>query len=484
MTMEGTEKSGVSSQHPEYEEYVQRWIRVANVVASRAKQYILNVEDLQGLPNSDGESYAYYSRRNVRYVEAARFVNFTRRTKNGWLGAIFRKEPIIELPPQIEYLEDDATGANVTMARLAQNICGEILEKGRTGLLVDYPASGQGLTEAEQEAMNAKARIYLYKAESIINWNEVIEDGVPVLRLVVLKECCSEIGEDGYTWEKTTKYRVLRLLDNENGNRVYVQQLWAEDEKTLLEEYFPTDYSGANLDFIPFVFVGAHNNNTCVDPSPLYDIAELNIGHLRNSADYEESAFICGQPTLIIKTSQSQEQFEMSNPGGVRIGARRGLNLGPDGDAYFLQIQPNIISADAMKAKEEQAKMIGAKFAANGGTNETAEGVRARLTAETSELTLVSVNCQDALITAAEYAEMFMGESGDINISINTDFIELSLDAGLISQMTLLMNNGVISKNDIRDMLRESGDLAPERTNEEIESDVGDTADQVDPLAD
>jgi hypothetical protein len=474
--------SGVASKHPEYTEYVDRWTRVANVVASKAKQYILNVEDLKGLPDNGSEAYAYYSRRNVRYVEAARFVNFTRKTKNSWLGAIFRKEPIIKLPKSIDYLVQDATGANVKLARLAQNICGEILEKGRVGILVDFPASAQGLTEKEQEDMDAKARLYMYRAESIINWNEEIEDGVPVLKLVVLQECDQKLDDDGFTWCQRTQYRVLKLIENENGNDMYVQQLWDEDQKTILEEYFPTDYTGANMDFIPFVFIGSHNNNTCVDPSPLYDIAELNIGHLRNSADYEESVHICGQPTLVMKTSLSQEMFDQSNPGGVRIGARRGLNLGPDGDAYFLEISPNNIAAEAMKQKEDQANKIGAKFVTNGGTNETAEGVRARLTGETSELTLVSVNCQDGLLQACDYAEMFMGESGQSEISINTDFIELALDAQLISQMTVLMNNGVISKNDIRDMLRESGDLAPDRTNDKIDSDVGDTLDNVNPL--
>ena len=53
------------------------------------------------------------------------------------------------------------------------------------------------------------------------------------------------------------------------------------------------------LGTIPFSFVGADNNDATVDESPLYPLAQLNVAHYRNSADYEQSLFIVGQATPV-----------------------------------------------------------------------------------------------------------------------------------------------------------------------------------------
>lgn len=481
---EATTTSNCGTKHPQYLKYESRWQLVEDVINSDARGYIFEVESRRGLDNLTNEQVIYYNDRNLRYVETAQFVNFTRRTKNSWLGAIFRKEPVIELPQAIEYLREDATGANVTLSHLCQNICGEILEKGRVGLLVDYPASAEGLTEGQQQEMNAKARIYMYKAQHIINWNVQIENGIPVLKLVVLLECNQKLAEDGFTWVNSTQYRVLQLIEDEQGNRAYIQTVYAEDQTTIIERHLPRNFDGDYWDHIPFVFIGTHNNNAEIDPSPLFDIANINIGHLRNSADYEESVHICGQPTLFIQSSISFEQFQDFYPGGLRIGSRRGINLGPDSNAFLLQASPNQLADEAMKRKEEQAQMIGAKFVQPGGTNETAEGVRMRLSGDTSELTIVAINCQDGVEQACIYAQEFMGVADDnIRVDVNTDFIELNIDAQIMAQLTMLMNNGVIAKKDIRDLLRMSGDIDPERTDEEIEQDVNQEQQFINPLA-
>ncbi len=55
--------------------------------------------------------------------------------------------------------------------------------------------------------------------------------------------------------------------------------------------------NGTNWDRIPFSPIGSENNDPMPDKPPMEDLAHLNIGHYRNSADYEEACFIAGQPT-------------------------------------------------------------------------------------------------------------------------------------------------------------------------------------------
>lgn len=447
----------VTATHPSYDKNVPRWQLVRDVVTSNVTQYIKSID------SSDVQ-------RNERYKDDARLTNFTSRTKAGLVGAVFRKEIEVVLPDSIAYLEGDSTGNNLPLDKLAQETTGEVLQSGRYGLLVDFPASEDGLTVAEVADMNLKARINKYKAESIINWQNTIENGIHMLTLVVLREIVDAISEDGFTWAQQVQYRVLRLLDG-----VYIQQLYNEKGE-IVHEYTPRDFTGSSWEFIPFVFVGSEDNDTEVDASPLFDLASLNIGHLRNSADYEESVHVTGQPTLIISTNMSAEEFKSANPAGVTIGARRGHNLGPDGTAIMLQASPNQLADVAMQRKEEQAVMMGARLVMQAGTNETAEAARIKHTGESSVLATIVRNVEDAINQCLFWADRFMSvetNEDDIIFEINKQFFDVVLDPQMIVAQLQLFNSGIIASRDIRDTLRRTSTIKADRTDEDIDDDIG-----------
>ncbi len=453
----------VSATRPDFDEYFNSWKLVRDVVMSKVKQYIKDVD----VTDKD---------RNKKYRDDAQFTNFTARTKSGLLGAVFRREPIITLPEPVQYLLIDATGFRMPLKKLAQECVGEVLMTGRYGLLVDYPASDENLSISDVEQMNLKARIYRYCAESIINWQEKIVNGQPVLSLVVLKEIHSELGDDGFTWIQKTKYRVLRLI-----NDVYVQQVYDGEKLELLEQYTPRDAQGQYWDHIPFIFIGSEDNDSDIDPIPLYDLAALNIGHLRNSADYEESVHIVGQPTLVMTTELSTEQFKSANPNGVLIGSRKGLNLGVGGKAEFLQADPNQLADTAMQRKEEQAVMIGARLIVAQADRETATAAKMRHSGETSVLETISNNVEQALELSCSYVSKFMtgieykaNESGfeDIDIELNNQFFDKDLDPNLVMANIQLLINRLVAPSDIRQQLRCYGLIGQERTDEEIDKEI------------
>lgn len=454
--------AAVRSTHPQYDQHVDRWLLVRDVVNSNVTQYIKPVD------TSD-------KTRNDRYKDDARLTNFTARTKNGLVGAMFRKDVEIDLPDSIAYLEDDATGDKLSLTKLSQEVSGETLQAGRYGLLTDFPASEDGLTVAEVTNMNLKARIYKYKAENIRNWQCTPINGQLTVTMITLEEAVDSIGEDGFTWEQSTQYRVLRLIQG-----TYMQQLF-DEEDNLLHEYIPRGFDGAPWDHIPFVFVGAVDNNCKVDPSPLHDLASLNIGHLRNSADYEESVHITGQPTLVISTDMSNEEFRSANPNGFQIGARRGINLGPGGSANLLQATPNQLADVAMQRKEEQAVMIGARLVVPAGSSETAEATRIKHSGENSVLSILSKNVEDAINQSLLWASRFMGEEqspDDIIFILNDQFFDVTLDPQMVMAQLQLFNNGIIATQDIRHTLRKTGTIQADRTDDDIDEDVS----NIDPI--
>lgn len=239
----------------------------------------------------------------------------------------------------------------------------------------------------------------------------------------------------------------------------------------------PRDFSGATWDVIPFSFVGAEDNDSEVDAAPLFDLAQLNIGHLRNSADYEESVHVVGQPTLIISTSMSPEEFADANPEGVKIGSRRGLNLGPDGSATMLQPNPNQLADVAMQRKEEQAVMIGARLVVPAGSNETAEAARIKHSGENSVLATIVDNVNDAIEQCIVWTMRFMSnneQTDDIVFEINNQFFDVSLDPQMVMAQLQLFNNGVLAIADIRSTLRKTGAIQADRTDDDIDAEIGD----------
>jgi len=219
------------------------------------------------------------------------------------------------------------------------------------------------------------------------------------------------------------------------------------------------------------MFVGAKNNDSTIDDAPMSDIADVNLAHYRNSADFEESCFITGQPTLFITTSLSVEEWKEANPAGISMGSRAGHNLGADGNATLLQADPNNLVSEAMSAKESQMVMIGARIIQDRGQNETAEAARIRFSSENSVLGDVVKNLSEGLRKCIEWCGLFMNAEQDAVLEINSDFYDKTTDPQTIMAMIQLYDREAIAMPDLRASLRRSGMI--ERKDEEIEQDLG-----------
>lgn len=450
-----------SSHHPDYDKAAKRWDLVRSVVNNDAKKWLRTIDFSDRF-------------RSAQYKQDAILTNFTALTKVGLTGLVFRRDPKIDLPSCISYLEDDATGDNFPLIQMAQAVVGEVLETGRHGILVDYPLA-QGVVSLldEQQAENV-ARLKMYKAESIINWKAVPIGAKTMLSMVVLEEIIDTTAEDGFMWVQKKQYRVLRLDENQR----YNQDIY--DQDCLLQStYLPLRADGTCFNEIPFCFIGSENNDAAVDNIPLYDLAVITLGHYRNSADLEEAIFLCGQPTLFMHGEGSIEEFKSAYPDGVKFGSRAGYYFGPGSGAQLLQASPNQMVDVAMKRKEEQAVALGARLIAPPGGRETATSARIRFASQNSALYNVTSNIGDAMIRCLQWACQFMSKAVEqVNFSINSDFYEETADAGLISAQIMMLDRGIIAKEDIRNYGRKTGLIEEDRTDAELDAE----SEIIDPL--
>lgn len=441
--------------------------------------------------------------RNAAYRTRAVWYPATKFTLDGFLGLAFRVDPTNNIEgTKLEPLLKDADGAGVSLYQQSQDALANNMQVGRHGLYVDYS--------------NALKRpiIKPYRAESIINWRYENRDGQMVLTLIVLEE---EVEEPDGDWAiRTVKQWREIFLDAADGY-CYVR-LWKEkvgpegapvtvNGQSELMVSALKDANGDTVDmiqlrsqrgpltFLPFTFIGARSNDgAIIDQPPLYGLAQLNVAHFRNSADYEDSVFFCGQVQPWISGLDTEWRDHLENPtvevtltdGSVirqptgqrlYVGSRTPMLL-PTGGAFdYAQAQPNTLVKEAMDQKEAQMVAVGARMIeATPGTAQTATEDENDREATTSVLSMCVANVNEGYQRAIWMCGQFLdlGEKFDTSDSykINQDFVKTTADATLLSEMVKSWQTGVSAKNDVREYMRRVGLIPVERSDADIDADL------------
>lgn len=422
-----------------------------------------------GLTFKDAQSYIpkrtheqdrqWYSR-----VEKAIYTNYTGRTLSGLKGAIFRLPPRIELPDDMVFMLDNADGAGQSLIQIAKLATNEVMLTGRFGVLADYPKVDEALTAEQIARMELQPHIATYTAESIINWHVHISNGKRVLGMLVLKEQ-KPVHHDEFIWAEEDQYRVLRLNDSYE----YTQQLYDKEGDPVSDEIVIRDASGKAFGYIPFYFIGSNNNLPDVDEPVLYDIATVNIGHFRNSADHENNLSVHGGGTLVVCTDMSPETFNAANPAGITVGENAGIILSEGGKAELLQLNASSAIRDEMEHKEQMMVQIGAKIISKGGAQRTAEEARIQAASENSMLDTVVGNIDESMTNVLYDCRRFVSNTeAEITFALNNDFWQDSLSPQEIMAMIQGYDAGVMPKVDIVRRLKDAGWIQSDELPEDI----------------
>lgn len=389
--------------------------------------------------------------RNLAYRQRAVFYNATGRTRAGLLGLAFRKDPRNTLPAGLQFLLRDADGSGMSLYQQSQSTLGNVLEVGRHGLYVDF--AGQAVIKS-------------YRAEDIINWR--VEGGRLVL--VVLRESIEVPDDFGY--EEREQFRELVIEDGRFVCRVHTKL----NNGWQIEQIEPRrPVNNGQLDFIPFQFVGSTHNNADIDESPLYDLAQVNVAHFRNSADYEDSVFFVGQAQPWIAGLTEEWRDYLQRQGGIYIGSRNPILL-PEGGAFgFAQALPNMLAKEAMDQKEKQMVALGARLLDETRANVTATQNENDKEASTSVLSMCVANVNEAYQTAIAwcglYSSVVVPEDAE-TYRINQDFAKNKVDPAAVAALVAAWQSGAFSKVDLRAYLRAEGIIDIERSDEEIDADL------------
>ncbi|ENU92086.1 hypothetical protein F971_01973 [Acinetobacter vivianii] len=399
--------TSVTAQHPEYVKNLPLWEKVDDACKG---QHVIKSKREKYLPRhnkSDSSQQALDAYES--YLEHAHFYGVTGKTQGSLVGGAFVRLPNFQRPVEIEYLERNANGQGVSIHQLAQKALRGILRNYRCAVYVDYPDVQPSKTRAEEANRKAFPMIHVLSAKSIINWDTIIVGNQRKISLIVICENISARAPGEFEFKSTVQYRVLRLEKTEESNAkddyVFTVQIYkknSEGEFVGGEKKYPTDYNGEIWSYIPITFVGAIDNTPEIDNAPLLELAELNIAHYRDSADFQESVYFVGQPQYYLDSIDLQA-YEAIKKDGLYIGCRNAFPT----KVGVAQANPNTLSQAAMDMKKEQMKEIGARLIEKGSANKTATQSDNDDTVQHSVLSLCTVNVSVALTQALRWCAKF-----------------------------------------------------------------------------
>lgn len=423
--------------HEDYEELKPYWKQIRTFVKGRheVRKYL---QDVTCDASPEGV------KRNKDYKARAKYVNYPKRTRDAFVGSVFRIPAAVTLPPELEYLKDDANGAGMTLEQVAKGTVTDLIEVGRCGLFVDY---------------GDNAKILTYAAHNCTNWET---DKAGRLSLVELE---------------TEDEQIKRLYLDENG--FYAVDIFEEFNDSdfemvqIGETVYPTKSDGSKFTEIPFIFVGSTDNSPEPDEMPLWPIVDVTHGHYQNSADYEDLLRYL-IPTPAITVPDSTWLKDMIPSGVYTFGDGSIIPLPQNGTAMLLQANANQMHSEAMRDKEAQLVALGARIiTGSNGTQRTAEEARITYSSENSILDNLAGNASDAFKRALKWCAEFMGANTDeISYLLNREFFDSSVSPQEITAGVLLLDRQMIAKKDLRDYLRKSGFIEPARTDEEIDAEI------------
>lgn len=466
----------VNSTHPDYDDNLEAWQRIRDVLAGdtaikhAGEKYVARLDS-----QNDDEFRAY--------IERGFFYNATSRTVSGYVGMIFRRDPVLQLPeksvalhPALKGFINDVDLLGTTLDSYAKNIIEDVVALGRAGTLIDW--------DGEKEN---RAYVSMYAAESILNWRQTRIDGQLKLSLVVLAESATDESQaaDPFVVETVQQIRVLRLVptkaakDGEEAGFEYQVEIWQlrpgktrkkEKEWQLIRTATPLRL-GKPLSAIPFIFHGPAHSRPAVAKSPIEDIVSANLHHYRLNTDYKHGMHFTALPTAFVTGFDKSAQ--------LRIGSTTAWVTDTLGaTASYLEFKGDGLSTfeRALDRVERLLAVLGSRLLeSQKRVSESAEALSIRQAGESSIIAGISASVTTSLNEVLRWvywwhsAEAMPEEvtAEHVSYELNSDFEASLMGATEIQALVSAWQSGAISRDTLLHNFRTGEILPPARTNDE-----------------
>ena len=437
----------LDAEHPTFIKFNDWWKEVGDAIEGESAIELATTDYLPkpgamlfiADPTKQAAAYAAFQKR-------ASYPEITAPTIRGLTGVIHSEPCKIELPKALEPLREVATVDGLNLESMIRRITRNVVGYGRTGIAVTADANGNPL-------------LAVYNARSIQNWNDD-------LTVLVLDESGPELNEETLAWKDTNKKLLFLKQDGKVTAERYAQtdKNWTaeSDDKGDSEIVFKKT-GGANLDFIPFVFIDTNDLTPEPDEVPLLPLVRLAAKAYRQDANYQHTLYQASSPTHWVSgMGKDDPDAPQAQGGGI-------IWFLPDdmmkcGILEFTGASA-VAQRQAIQDTLEAAVQAGARlFANNDAMQESGEARKIKYAAQTATLVGIALNVIAGVEKALKMAAVIAGASEDqVAVELNTDFIDSTLGAQEMTAIISATTAGLLSYQTGYEQLREGGRANAER---------------------
>lgn len=432
-------QSSIETTHALYAKQLPRIRRVRDciegddLIKAKGELYLPYPADLEKLRSDSQKDHSRLATKHYQtYKSRAVMPDITTQALQSAIGIVSTQDPMITLPPQLDYLRDNASGFRNSLKSLYIQAVREVLTSGGYSVLVDVDSKGM-------------PRLFGYVFEDCINWTTPDD----VLTMCVLRESVEDYT-DRYSPVTDSQYRIVTI----DGDGEYRQELYRKSE--LVSDITPTDYKGIAFEEIPIFRIGSSSNgwsHAGANEIPLMPVARLAIKSYQVSADAYNNLYLISQ-AMLITSGIAESQHKPSS-----FSSSTAAHLPTGGNAQLLQVSPSAFPYLKMQMDDlaTEGRGYGASLLASAKV-EAADAIRAKSASQQATLRSVAGNVADAFNSALKSCAAFIGVSPDsVGFAINQEFDAGAVDTAILAIMGDHVLNGLIPADALLEKYKELG---------------------------
>ena len=445
----------IEAKHPQYNIRLSEWDKCSDcyigedAIKAKTNTYLPKLERHDD--TTEGKA------RYADYLERASFFGVVSTVVTGRVGQVMRIPISIEMSDVIMEWSKTIMRDESNLHELTKRVLTEVITTGRVGLLLDRPEDG------------GDPYIVMYKAQDITNWD--VQD--EVLKRLVLRETriVTTRSTNGLDQQKE-ELMYVELVINEEGK--YEQRKWIKhDGKFVMSEAIVPTNAGIAMDEIPFQFINSDSISTNTSKPPLLDLANLNISHYRNSADYEQLLHRVGVAATFYASGIDED--EANDPANLAVGPDvRWYSRNPNAKYGILEFSGASASAmeTAMQEKMQMMATIGGQLVQRHRKQvETAETARLRSASENSALDTIVTTVEIGMTQVLQRSAIWLNTNEDVQFILNRDYLDDRWSPEELKAVNEAEMLGLISKETAY-QLRQKMEVYPEDWSFEQESQL------------
>lgn len=403
------------------------------------------------------------------YKLRARWFNAFNKTVSGYTGLVMRNAIQVLYPEGMEDIVNDIDQSGADVQAYIKKALEELLEVGRFGTLLDFTNIKDGATIADADKQNARVYWLAYKTEDIMDW-EYIKGK---LVYVVLKEHLTKRDPFYIEYGKSTRYRVLELIDGVYTQSIYIEgdgrtkaSASEDDNMDVMVSQKTPVIDNKTLDRIPF-YINQPDFTPEVNMPPLMDLCNLNLAHYRLKADHAHALHFVALPTPYVTGVDPNDPNSPKTIGPQKLWLIEN-ELAKVGMLEYEGTGVHSIHKE-LEVMEEQMAILGSRLLSpEPGIEKTATSAKIKSISETSDLSSIITVLNKQFNDLFDETVIWFGAIFNSSVNISKDFIPINMDSQMILALVSSWMKGAFDTSTLVHNLQRGEIIDPELTTEEM----------------